>query len=54
MRCSVGFYFPPGLRICRLIPPTCKNFNINSERCLECYSGYGLDAAGQCIEQDQG
>ena len=50
IQCSFGFYFGPNQR-CRLIPPTCANFDILTEICRACYPGYALNPLGQCIEK---
>ena len=41
-RCSVGFYFDEK-RICKKIPDSCANFDINSGKCRGCYQGYSLN-----------
>lgn len=38
-KCSTGFYFDAN-SICKQIPDTCANFNINTAKCLGCYPGY--------------
>jgi hypothetical protein len=32
------------------IPDTCKNFDPDSEKCLECYIGYVLNDDHECLE----
>lgn len=48
-RCSFGYYFDKN-RSCRLIPPTCRDFDINREICASCYPGYSLNQKKQCEE----
>ena len=48
IKCSFGFYFGP-LGNCKLIPPTCTNFNTTLEVCRACYPGYALNNNKNCV-----
>ena len=48
-KCSSGFYFNEK-RFCTKIDDSCKAFNFIRLRCMECYSGYQLNSAGECIK----
>lgn len=49
IKCSFGFYFNKEAK-CRMIPPTCSNFNTATEVCLGCYPGYALNKDKNCVE----
>lgn len=48
VNCSFGYYFDRN-RLCKLIPETCASFNIPTETCRGCYSGFELDENNQCV-----
>lgn len=47
-KCSFGFYFNRDNK-CKMIPPTCSNFNTATEICQGCYTGYTLNKDKNCV-----
>lgn len=49
VKCSFGYYFDKK-GACKLVPPTCKDYDTKREICLNCYPGYSLDDSKSCVE----
>lgn len=42
MACALGFWWNNGDQKCKSIGDNCKAFDVQEQKCIECYNGYTI------------
>ena len=52
VKCSFGSFFN-SQRKCIKKPSDCFDFDIEENKCMQCYAGYSLDDDNNCVESEE-